>query len=630
MLDSGVTPLTEEDDSYEPVFAAPWDGRVKVHNARFRFAPFGGSFQGQQRFAWDEVAGSLEQGDGIVVALTVEFGPASVPLGEEGEKLVGELGTELRFKVFDSVDVESPVSASRRNLPSDSTLGKRNVDLIKGWIEGCGANHGHACQEHARWTPTRLLALHPLRLVERVSNVAEDDLRYAALSYTRGDAWPDTAVQTSPENLDDRKGGIDLADLPRTFRDAVSVCQSLGIRYLWIDTLCILDDAEDWKREVLTMHKNFGHAEITIAATSSTTPQSSFLARNISALAAAKIGDEKRHAIFSPQEDETSGMRTSDVDGSLWKRDAWAMVERMLSARIIQFARNKIYFECRRALRSEENDAETVTSKPSSNFWPRVEDRGANGEQYSPFLYEQWRTFLVEYTSKQLSRQTADKLLPVQTVAESMAAAINDEYLEFAGMWREDLAAQLLWYANNDPDDTTLSTMPRAKRAPTWSWAQCKANIGFVRGTTDGALPSSLDKQKFRVADVVESRSLSLYGYNRGVSEIRSVDAAGDAWLAEMRKEYPWDLIVANGDDGEGICVAHGALDDPDTTISARTELLYLHVTDEVHPTGLILARIPGLGPAWRRLGVATIFELGDLIMESPFQADSYTHIVVE
>jgi hypothetical protein len=103
MLESGVTPLMEEDDSYEPLFAAAWDGAVKIHRAQFRFKPFGGSFQHEQKFVWNEVAGSPEQRDGIVVGMSVEFGPATEPLSEEGDALVGEMGTVLYLKVFDSV-----------------------------------------------------------------------------------------------------------------------------------------------------------------------------------------------------------------------------------------------------------------------------------------------------------------------------------------------------------------------------------------------------------------------------------------------------------------------------------------------------------------------------------------------
>jgi hypothetical protein len=139
--------------------------------------------------------------------------------------------------------------------------------MVKRWIGGCEANHGSACQAGRRWRPARLLDVDALRLVETASNPTEDDLQYAALSYTRGNAWSGlAAVQTSTDNLEERKEGIELADLPRTFRDAVAVCRALGIWYLWIDTLCILNDAEDLKREASMMHKTFGHAQVTIAA----------------------------------------------------------------------------------------------------------------------------------------------------------------------------------------------------------------------------------------------------------------------------------------------------------------------------------------------------------------------------
>jgi hypothetical protein len=355
--------------------------------------------------------------------------------------------------------------------------------------------------------------------------------------------------------------------------------------------------------------------------TSATSPQSGFLNRNISAIPAAKIGDEKRYMILTPLEHENSGTRTADVDNSPWNQDAWALVEHKLSARVVHFARNKIYYECRRALRSEENDAESSTLKPSS-LWPRVE-KDADGEQYRPFLYEQWRIFLSDYCTKQLSRQ-ADKLLPVRALAGQMAAAIKDEYLETAGMWKRDLAAELLWYV--EPGDSP-KTMPRAKQARTWSWAHRDARIGFVHGTTDAALPDALTEMKFNVAANSDG-TLFLKGYSREILEIRPTDSR-DVWVAEMRKEYPWDLLVSGSDD-ESVCFAQGALDDPDGIISASNELMYLHVTDEVHPTGLILALDSNLSPAWRRIGVATIFDLGDLVLDPPFQPDSFINVFVE
>jgi len=288
MLESGATPLAEDDDAYEPLLAAAWDGAVKIRRVDLRFRPFGGSFQHQQRFAWDEVAGALEQGDGVVVGMSLEFGPATDPLGDDGEVLAAEIGRVLHFKVYDSIgksgvpvswglksgiqltrcaDLESAISASRRNLPSGDTLSERNIDLIKGWIDGCMTNHGNACQAINQWMPTRLLAVNPLRLVETADgSVQDDDRRYAALSYTRGTASSDAAMRTTLENCEERKEGMDLAELPRAFRDAVFACRALGIPFLWIDALCIMDAAEDRNREVALMPKTFGNAQVTFTA----------------------------------------------------------------------------------------------------------------------------------------------------------------------------------------------------------------------------------------------------------------------------------------------------------------------------------------------------------------------------
>jgi hypothetical protein len=76
--------------------------------------------------------------------------------------------------------------------------------------------------------------------------------------------------------------------------------------------------------------------------------------------------------------------------------------------------------------------------------------------------------------------------------------------------------------------------------------------------------------------------------------------------------------------------VVHGALDGPDREILAGRELMYLHITGEVHPTYLLLVRDSRLGSAEGRIGVATIFELGDAIMDPPFRPGRFTDVVVE
>jgi len=83
--------------------------------------------------------------------------------------------------------------------------------------------------------------------------------------------WGDVKVapplRTLKSNYDMMKEGIDLRSLPKNFVDAAIVCARLGIQYLWIDSLCIIqDDTEDWEHEATLMHLVYRHAEVTIVA----------------------------------------------------------------------------------------------------------------------------------------------------------------------------------------------------------------------------------------------------------------------------------------------------------------------------------------------------------------------------
>jgi hypothetical protein len=79
--------------------------------------------------------------------------------------------------------------------------------------------------------------------------------------------------KTTKENLSDRKQTIILGDLPKTFRDAVEITRALKKRYLWIDSLCIIqNDGQDWQQEGLRMHEIYGNAYLTIVASKNRGP----------------------------------------------------------------------------------------------------------------------------------------------------------------------------------------------------------------------------------------------------------------------------------------------------------------------------------------------------------------------
>ncbi|KAH8635787.1 hypothetical protein IG631_11188 [Alternaria alternata] len=156
------------------------------------------------------------------------------------------------------------------------------------WVQDCNGHHLN-CQSSARnnaQLPTRLLDLHSLpkgadfelvagdprafltdATLKLVENGPDSKGQYIALSYCWGKALPYTTTST---NLEKHKedGGIRYMQLPETLRDGIFLTRYLGIRYLWADCLCIIqDDTADWEREASRMADVYSNAYLTLAAT---------------------------------------------------------------------------------------------------------------------------------------------------------------------------------------------------------------------------------------------------------------------------------------------------------------------------------------------------------------------------
>jgi hypothetical protein len=164
-----------------------------------------------------------------------------------------------------------------------------------------------------------------------------------ALSHCWGKLRDDEKFCASLRNLQELKTAINFDRLPKTFQDAVIVTKGLGLRYLWIDSLCIIqDDHEDWEREAARMEQVFSLAYCVIGASSARSSLDGFL------------GDRpSRHCV----QIEASGAGTlyvcpaiddfrRDVElGELNKR-GWVFQERVLARRSIYFTSTQVYWEC--------------------------------------------------------------------------------------------------------------------------------------------------------------------------------------------------------------------------------------------------------------------------------------------
>ncbi|KAI0904482.1 heterokaryon incompatibility protein-domain-containing protein [Ustulina deusta] len=215
----------------------------------------------------------------------------------------------------------------------------------------------HECRQHHienqpnKYTlPTRLLNVNPLDnpddLRLDVSEKIETD-RYIALSHCWGQSDPDRHPLhcTIEDNVERRQSGFKLSELPKTFRDAIEVTRELDVQYLWIDSICIIQDRrDDWEQESKRMEQVFALAYCTIAATSAENPNAGFLGRQV---------DHDNIYVQDPQ-----GRRIyvstnvanfdNNINSANLNKQAWVMQEKFLSPRTIHFGKNQIYGECRK------------------------------------------------------------------------------------------------------------------------------------------------------------------------------------------------------------------------------------------------------------------------------------------
>ncbi|KAK4496968.1 hypothetical protein PRZ48_011417 [Zasmidium cellare] len=367
--------------------------------------------------------------------------------------------------------LDAPTTARSGWRAADSSS-QNCVAFIRECMEQCRHQHPRCrLPSTHHFTPTRLIYIGDLSDDVRLFEAASTGLpfQWAALSHCWGGGDP-FALKT--DNLNTLLADIPIKRLPATFLDAIAVCRNLGIQYLWIDSLCIVqDDGQDWEREAAQMGLVYSHALVVISGASSKNPDTPFLGPRDEDWIPHKfefqtpktghrvpISVRRRYMTAAPLEQGlhqppyTSFWSHSKRKGPLYKR-AWCFQESHLATRNIHFSLGSIIFECQTHRRSEDQLA--PYPQLYSNVLGLVDD-GAK-----------WRMIVQQYTSRQLTF-ARDKLPAISGVASLMPQASRTSYI--AGLWQESLLLDLMWQANPAPKEV-LAYPPDQLTAPSWSWA---------------------------------------------------------------------------------------------------------------------------------------------------------------
>ncbi len=185
--------------------------------------------------------------------------------------------------------------------------------------------------------------------------------RYIALSHCWGK--PDESQScTFGCNLDSRRKSIDFGNLPKTFQHAITVARELGVRFLWIDSLCIIQSHKkpnecldkypgechkrsDWNTESTKMETVFSSAYCTIAASSAQNSTEGFLNRR----QCVKVPNASDTPLYVCN---TNDFRR-DVEKGVLSQRGWVLQERALSRRTIHFTEKQTYWECSKGVHCE-------------------------------------------------------------------------------------------------------------------------------------------------------------------------------------------------------------------------------------------------------------------------------------
>ncbi|KAI0103024.1 heterokaryon incompatibility protein-domain-containing protein [Nemania sp. FL0031] len=398
------------------------------------------------------------------------------------------------FQIFQIEEGSPPVLRITEKNPKSQAC----LELASHWLRDCSENHD-SCN------PLTEGYNKPKRLIDVGGGSREPSLvdtgtlprhiKWLALSYCWGG---EPSLKLTRDTICMLRSGVAMDRLDPTIRDAIFITRSLGIPYIWVDSLCIIQDpGVEWQEQAGKMNEAYGGSTVTLVVASSKTVREGFLkdrqrqyipitlfSGNIS-----KITNSP-DAYLSPEWDENE-----DSAGGPWSSRGWTMQEGLLPNRLLYYTSSQVIWRC-----CEEEKFERGGRKNLYNQTPRYEDpcwrtewiwnldmflQFKNLKDYYLTNSDSWwlshsKVFglwyeLIEAYSPRQFKDITDRLMALSSIAKVFGSAIQcDDYI--AGLWRPDLVRGLMWRTESASFTPSFySTRTSNDIFPSWSWA----SIGY-------------------------------------------------------------------------------------------------------------------------------------------------------
>lgn len=387
-------------------------------------------------------------------------------------------------------------------------------------FQDCIANHKE-CKTYldTTWLPTRLVHIGDESKGQRTRLVLGNDVEPGTAYSTLSHCWGNSRfLSLNRANLDELLCEIDEAQLPKSFSDSLAVASRLDIAYIWIDSLCIVqDDEQDWLNEASQMHRVYMNSVCNICATGSTdSTQGLFRSREPD--------------IFKPCDVTipwlNNGGEFRIVDARTWAEEvtqaplnkrAWVAQELLLAPRQLHFGASQILWQCIESCACEQYpdglpDVIAIRAKgvqSARQQLRRSELIDGDADQHNK-IRSDWRVVAEHYMRGKLTYDR-DRVMALDGIIQRYASLLGDDFV--AGIWRSDALRGLLWSVEFCRHGGGVpSRRPIKARAPSFSWL-----------SIEGDLKMQVDKDAVLLARILDMN----VHHDRGVSWRGSIRLRG-------------------------------------------------------------------------------------------------------
>jgi hypothetical protein len=433
---------------------------------------------------------------------------------KEGE--IRLYGDNREFLLECAVSQEAFVSQAHeivgktRKAPSYNS---RDLSLqARSWLDTC-VKHHESCGIRSATISSRPVSMLPRRLIDLSQGAtivildvpewtilglctAAELSKYCTLSYQWGTAPHTCVLSDSFSTLLE----MPFSPMPQVFKDAITITRALGIRFLWIDALCIVQpaasgDDTDWRIEGPRMGIICENSTLTLAATCANGTDDGILAKlgnSVHAAAPCRIIDMSQPdasvvSSSSPQRNNNRQRYVSldicepsffrCVSTSPLNARGWVMQERALSHRLIHFTQHGMFWECSQEKLHEHfgnvdpnTDSQRVPCHTKETLLSVA--RAQSSKHLCPV---EWFHFITQYSTTGFT-EPQDRLIALSSVAKAAQPMLGRGGY-YAGLWRNDLNRGLMWHCQFPSTDLRRR---ETLVAPTWSWASVEGSISFV------------------------------------------------------------------------------------------------------------------------------------------------------